>query len=168
MIKNKKYWLIFGLTIIASVLVTFSITTYNLNRSYADSISNSILYDLDGKLRVLNMVSSDPIDFLELKNMIERQIAGDLIVLSNIDPEIESLLGTPIAALQQVIDYEKTKGLLKRSDNRNDKGIRELAIKYIGKIKSGVEMRTEKRKQAVKKLGEHLREQYPSSTNVNK
>lgn len=88
MVKNKKYWLIFRLTIVAAVLVTFSLTTYKLNRSYADSISNSILYDLDGKFRILEKAMHAPIDIKELKIMIERQIAGDLIVLSNIDPKI--------------------------------------------------------------------------------
>jgi hypothetical protein len=168
MIKNKKYWLIFSLTIVTTVLATFSLTTYNLNRSYADSISNSILYDLDGKFRILNKARHDPIDIKELKIMIERQIAGDLIVLSNIDPKIENLLGTPIATLQQAIDYEKTIGLLKSSNDKNDEGVRELAIRYIDKIKPDVEKETQKSKETIKKLGEHLREQFPSTKDVTK
>ena len=151
MIKNKKYWLIYILTIATSVIATYCLTTYNLNRSFADSISNSILFGLDGKLGILNKATHEPINVGELKITIERQIAGDLIVLSNINPEIENLLGTPIAALQQVIEYEKTEGLLKSSDDKNDKGVRDLAINYINKIKPDVEKVIHERKEITKK-----------------
>lgn len=82
--------------------------------------------------------------------------------------KLENLLGTPIAALQQDIDYEKTTGLLKSSNDKNDKGVRELAIRYIDKIKPDIEKEAQKSKETINKLGEHLREQFSSTKDVTK
>jgi hypothetical protein len=120
MVKNRKYRFITALSILVSVIMIYLLTSYDLNRPYIDSISNSTLYDLDGKLRILKKSNQEALDTQELKITVEREIAGDLIVLSKTNPKIENLLGTPIDALQQVIEYEKTDGLLKSFEDKND------------------------------------------------
>ena len=165
MVKNKKYLFIISLSIFISVIATYLLTSYNLNKQYADSISNTILYDMDGKLRVLKQAIQEPIKLQELRITIEREIAGDLIVLSTITPDIEKILGTPVDALQQILDYEKINGLLKSSKDKNDQQVRDMAIKYLYKIEPKVQKRTKERKELIKNLGENLRKQFPTTSN---
>ena len=138
MVKNKKYLFIICLSIFISVIATYLLTSYNLNKQYADSISNTILYDMDGKLRILKQAIQEPVKLQELRITIEREIAGDLIVLSTITPDIEKILGTPVDALQQILDYEKINGLLKSSKDKNDQQLRDMAINYLYTIEPKV------------------------------
>ena len=54
------------------------------------------------------------------------------------------------------------------SNDKNDQAVRELAIRYIDKIKPDVEKETQKRKETIKKLGEHLRQKFPSAKDATK
>jgi hypothetical protein len=141
------------------VIATYLLTSYNLNKQHIDSLSNTILFDMDGKIRILKQAIQEPIKSQELRITIERQIAGDLIVLSTITPDIEKILGTPVEALQQVLDYERKNGLLKSSTDKNDKQVRDMAIKYLYKIESEINNASMERKELTKNLGENLRKE---------
>jgi hypothetical protein len=164
MVINKKYWFMAGVSILLSVVITYFLTSHFLQKQYVDDVSNSILYDMHGKFRVLKQANQVSINPRELKITIEREIAGDLIVLSTINPDIENILGTPLEALQQILDYEKTNGLLKSSNEKNDLQARDLAVKYLNKIDPDVQKRNNERKELIKNLGQHLRKQFPTTS----
>jgi hypothetical protein len=133
-----------------SALIGAGVGSYvSMNRAQKDaSIAclNSMLYDLDIELDLLEHWNSkyrnDPI----LEEKVKHLILNNMIAMSAVKPDIGKLKGTPLEALHRLLDFNEHDLTMKKYDSVY-KGV----LEYISSIENEVNSLIEKRKDIHKK-----------------
>jgi len=109
---------------------------------------NGILYYLDIEMDILAHTKKHYIDDKYLEDKLTHLIANKLLVLSQINPAIDRLEGTPLNALNRLVAYNKSNPLdFKLGDSEF---ISQAIEKYLNRIESNITIETKRREKIFK------------------
>jgi hypothetical protein len=102
--KKIMSYSLFGFVII---VISSYLTIFFINKRKDISYANVLLFEIKYEIELLNLCHKNPAENKELIRKIEEMLFRKMLLISDINPSIDDLKGTPLDSLVQVVNYNK-------------------------------------------------------------
>lgn len=124
------------------------VSTSKSQRRTSIDYANAMLYDLNIEMDVLEHWHSKYKNDQVLEKRIKHLILNNMMAISILKPDIDSLQGTPLDALYRLSKFNRENGVLLQEY----KPAFEKPLNYLSSIEKDIESTIEKRKSIQKKI----------------
>ena len=138
---------IIGLLIVLGVVISIFYWNYSVQRDMVLNQANSILYDLNIEMDLLEYWGKSYSSDSYLEKNIKHLILNKLLILSTVNPSIKDLQGVPLEALSRLIAYNKKQKL---SFGKFQNAFR-IGTDYLKTVEDDVVKRVKERNEILRK-----------------
>lgn len=94
------------------IIISSYLTIFFINENKAISYANILLFEIKHELELLELCQKNPLENKVLIRKIEEMLFRKMLLISDINPSINDLKGTPLNSLVQVVNYNKNYEIL--------------------------------------------------------